>query len=103
MFGVIETGGKQYKVSVGDKIKIEKVDAKQGDNVVFDKVLLLADDKGEVKLGQPYVEGAKVQAKVLEQGREKKKIVFKFKPKSNYKVKRGHRQPYTKIEIVSIS
>ena len=102
MFGVIETGGKQYKVSIGDKIRVEKLNVNEGDDIVFDKVLLIADDN-EVKIGQPYIEGAKIKAKVVKQGKGKKQIVFKFKPRSNYKVKKGHRQPYTQVEIISIA
>jgi len=101
MFAIIKTGGKQYKVAPGQKIKIEKVDAEAGKGVVFDEVLLLNDGK-ETKIGQPLVKGAKVEAKVLAQGRADKITIFKYKAKKRYQVKRGHRQPYTLVEITKI-
>lgn len=101
MFAIVETGGKQYKVSPGTKLKVEKLDADPGVNLSLDKVLLVADGE-EVKLGVPYVEGAKVEAKVLSQGRHDKKIVFKYHSKTRYKKKKGHRQPYTELEVVSV-
>jgi large subunit ribosomal protein L21 len=101
MFAVIETGGKQYKVSPGQKLKVEKLDAVAGANLSLDKVLLVADGE-EVKLGAPYVEGARVEAKVLSQGRHDKKIVFKYHSKTRYKKKKGHRQHYTELEVVSV-
>lgn len=101
MFAIIETGGKQYKVSAGDKIKVEKLSA-EGDSVSFDKVLLKSrGDK--VEIGTPYVSGSRVEAKVLKQGRDKKKIVFKYKSKTRERKKKGHRQPYTEVEITKIS
>jgi len=100
-FAIIETGGKQYKVSAGRKVKIEKLSTKEGDSFVFDKVLLTSDGK-DVKIGAPYVEGAKVEAKVLKQGRAAKKIVFKYKPKTRERTKKGHRQPFTEVEIVRV-
>ena len=102
MFAVIETGGKQYKVSVGDKIKVEKLTAKEGDIFTFDKVLLMDNGK-ETVLGTPYVDKAKVEAKVLAEGRSKKIIIFKIKPKKRYRKKGGHRQTYTQVEITKIS
>lgn len=103
MFAVIKTGGKQYLVSPGDKIKIEKIDASEEKEVVFDEVLLIADNKEEIKIGAPFIKGAKVKAKVLAQNKAKKIIIFKYKPKKRYKKKMGHRQPYTEVEIMSIS
>ncbi|MEA2113313.1 MAG: 50S ribosomal protein L21 [Patescibacteria group bacterium] len=103
MFAVIKTGGKQYLVSVGDKIKIEKIDASEKKEVVFDEVLLIAGDKEEIKIGAPFIKGAKVKAKLLAQDKAKKIIVFKYKPKKRYKKKMGHRQPYTEVEITGIS
>ena len=97
MFAIIETGGKQYKVSEGDVLYIEKLNVEAEQEVTFDKVLLAGD-----KVGQPYVEGASVKAVVEKQGRAKKIIVFKYKSKKNYHKKQGHRQPYTKVKIVSI-
>ncbi len=98
MFAVIKTGGKQYKVSEGDKLMIEKLDVETGKEVVFDEVLLT-----ETAIGTPLVSGAKVTAMVLEQGKAKKKIVFKYSSKTRYKKKKGHRQPFTKIEITKIT
>lgn len=103
MFAVIKTGGKQYKVKEGQILKIEKIAGKVGDKIGFDKVLLVADEGGkEVKVGNPTVSGAKVAAEILEQGRAKKVMVIKYKPKIRYRRKVGHRQMYTKVKIVSI-
>jgi len=99
MYAVIETGGKQYKVEKGDTIKIELFDAKK--ELTFSKVLLVVDD-GKVEIGTPYVTQAKVKAKVLEHGKADKVIVFKYKNKINYRRKRGHRQPFTKVQIEDI-
>jgi len=98
MFVIIQTGGKQYRVSSGQKLKIEKLDVKVGDVVVFDKVLLTAigDD---IHIGDPYVSGAKIEGRVLNQGREKKKIVFRYHSKTRYRKKAGHRQHFTEVEI----
>lgn len=101
MFAVVETGGKQYKVSPGQKLKVEKLDVQPGANLSLDKVLLVADGE-EVKLGAPYIEGAKVETKVLSQGRHDKKIVFKYHSKTRYKKKKGHRQPYTELEVMAV-
>lgn len=98
-FAIIETGGKQYKVSSGDKLKVEKVEAKEGENFVFDKVLLSADGD-EVKIGAPYVDGGKVEAKVLRQARARKEIVFRYHSKTRYRKMKGHRQHFTEVEIV---
>ena len=100
MFAVIKTGGKQYKVAEGDILRVEKLESQDG-NVVFDDVLLVVN--GEVKLGKPVVSGAKVTAKVLEEGKGEKKIVFKFKSKTRQHKKKGHRQLYTKIQITKIT
>ena len=101
MFAVIETGGKQYKVIEQDIIFVEKLDANEGDDIVFDSVLALSNDNG-FKVGTPTVAGAKVTAKVLKNGKNKKIYVMKYKPKKNEKKKIGHRQPYTKVQIVKI-
>lgn len=100
MFAIIKTGGKQYKVSEGDVIKVEKIEAKSGDKIEFDQVLMVAGD--DVKVGSPVVEGAKVQAEVLDQKKNKKVVIFKFKAKKNYRKKKGHRQPYTLVKIEKI-
>lgn len=99
MFAVIKTGGKQYKVAEGDVLYIEKLESKDG-QVVFEDVLLVAN--GSVKVGKPLVAGAKVSAKVLEDGKGEKKLVFRYKSKTRYHKKKGHRQPYTKVQITKI-
>lgn len=101
MLAVIKTGGKQYIVSKGDKIKIEKIEAEEGKEVVFDEVLLLDSGK-KVEIGTPILKNKKVIGKVIKQGKLPKVEIFKYKPKKRYKVKKGHRQPYTEVEIVSI-
>lgn len=101
-FAVIKTGGKQYLVAPGQKLKIEKLDAKEGADISFGEVLLYSDGE-EVKIGTPLVAGAGVHAVVLQQGREKKKIVFKYHSKSRYRKKKGHRQPFTEVEIKKIT
>ena len=100
MYAIIRTGGKQYKVAAGDEILIEKLEAAVDAEVEFD-VLLVSDESG-VKVGKPVLDGVKVKGKVLEHGKGKKVVVFKYKPKKNIRTKRGHRQPYTKVEILSI-
>ncbi|OGY58907.1 MAG: 50S ribosomal protein L21 [Candidatus Colwellbacteria bacterium RIFCSPHIGHO2_12_FULL_43_12] len=102
MFAVIETGGKQYKVSAGDKIKVEKLEAEPGASFVFDKVLLVGDENN-IKLGRPYLSGAKVEAKIIKNARDRKKIVFKYHSKTRYRKKKGHRQHFTEAEITKIS
>ena len=101
MYVVIQTGGKQYRVSEGDVLNVEKLAVEAGENVVFDKVLTVVND-GDVMIGKPVVEGAKVTAKVVEHGKAKKIFVFKYKAKANYRKRQGHRQPYTQVEITSI-
>ena len=101
MLAVIKTGGKQYLITPGDKIKIEKIDTKKGGEIVFDKVLLLQKGK-KIEVGTPLIKGAKVLGKVITQGRGKKLVVFKYKPKKRYKKKKGHRQPFTEVEIIKI-
>lgn len=100
MYAVIQTGGKQYKVSEGDAILVEKLEAEPGSEVSFD-VLLFSDDKG-VQVGKPVLNGIAAKAKVLEHGKSKKVVVFKYKPKKNIRKKQGHRQPFTKVEIIKI-
>jgi large subunit ribosomal protein L21 len=101
MYAIIATGGKQYKVSEGDIITIEKLGANAGEEVVFDQVLAVSDDK--LVVGQPTVAGATVTADVVEEGRAKKVIVYKYKRKSGYHKKNGHRQSYTKVQIKAIN
>lgn len=97
MYAVIETGGKQYRVTENDVLYIEKLDLDVEGEVVFDKVLMVNG-----KVGAPYVEGATVKAVVQKQGKAKKIIVYKYKSKKNYHKKQGHRQPYTKVQILAI-
>ena len=101
MFAVIETGGKQYKVIEQDVIFVEKLTANEGDEVVLDKVVAMSGDAG-FKAGTPVLDGAKVTGKVLKQGKDKKVYILKYKSKKNEKKKIGHRQPYTKVQIVKI-
>lgn len=101
MYAIIQTGGKQYRVSEGDVITVEKLEANEGDAVAFDQVLTVVKD-GDVVLGKPLISGAKVTGKVLAQGKEKKILVFKYKAKSNYRRRQGHRQPFTKVAIEKI-
>ena len=101
MYAIIATGGKQYRVSEGDVIYIEKIDADVDSTVSFD--VLLVGNEGDVKVGTPVVEGVKVEGKVVGQIRGEKIIVFKYKSKKNYRRKQGHRQPYTKLEITGIN
>lgn len=101
MYAIIQTGGKQYRVTEGDVLTVEKLEANEGDVVEFDSVLTVVKD-GEVVVGKPLVAGAKVAAKVLAQGKAKKILVFKYKAKSNYRRRQGHRQPFTKVVIEKI-
>ena len=100
MYAIIKTGGKQYCVEEGKVITIEKLDVEAGAEVAFDEVLLVSGDS--VKIGQPTVAGAKVTGKVLEQGKGAKSPIFKYKAKSNYRRRQGHRQPFTKVQIEKI-
>jgi len=102
MLAVIKTGGKQYLVSPGNKIKIEKLNKKPGEETIFDQVLLLEKNK-HLDIGTPKVPDAKVVAKVLKEGKGKKVIIFKYRPKTRYKLKKGHRQTFTEVEIKEIS
>ena len=101
MYAIIKTGGKPYKVAEGDVIMVEKLAAGEGEAVVFDQVLTVVND-ADVKIGTPVVEGAKVTGKVEAQGKDKKILVFKYKAKSNYRKRQGHRQPFTKVVIEKI-
>jgi large subunit ribosomal protein L21 len=100
-FAIIKTGGKQYIAEKGKKLKVEKLEAKEGDSFIFKDVLLLSL-KDDLKIGEPLVEGAKVEGKVIKQDKAKKEVIFKYKAKKRYKVKKGHRQPYTEVEILKI-
>ena len=102
MYAIIETGGKQYKVSEGDVVYIEKLELEDGAEVKFDKVLLVGTDDS-IQIGSPAVDGAIVSGKVLKNGKAKKVVVFKYKPKKGYRKKQGHRQAYTKVQIEKIT
>ncbi len=102
MYAIIESCGKQYKVSEGDVVFFEKLDTEVGKKVTFKEVVLVSDDK-KVEVGAPYVKGAKVEGKVVEHGKGKKIVVYKYKAKKNYRRTQGHRQPFTKVEITKIA
>lgn len=103
MFAVVEIGGRQYKVAPKDTIQVEKLDMEEGKDVNFDRILLVAEDDGkEVKIGQPYVKGAKVEGKIVRQFKGEKILVVKFIPKKRHKKTQGHRQNYTLVEITEI-
>lgn len=101
MFAVIKTGGKQYKVQEGDTLSIEKIKNQKSNIVEFDQVLLVVN--GEIKVGKPLVSGATVEAKIIEEGKGKKKMVFRYKSKTRRRKKKGHRQFYTQVQITKIS
>jgi len=101
MLAIIKTGGKQYLVSPGQKIKIEKIAKKEGSEITFNQVLLLEKGK-KIEIGTPLIKGVKVIGKIVRQGKAKKVIIFKYKAKKRYKVKKGHRQPFTEVEITKI-
>lgn len=101
VYAVIQTGGKQYRVSEGDVITVEKLDAEVGKDLTLDRVLLVSKD-GKVEIGNPVVSGAKAVAKVLGHGKAKKILVFKYKPKDNIRRRQGHRQPYTRLLVEKI-
>ena len=101
MYAIIESCGKQYKVAEGDVVFFEKLDAEEGKKVSFDKVVLVSDDK-KVEVGAPYVKGVKVEGKVLDNGKGKKIVIYRYKAKKNERRTQGHRQPFTKVEITSI-
>ena len=102
MYAIVRTGGKQYQVEAGDRLKVEKLEGEVGAKVELDDVLLVVDGEN-VRIGRPVVEGAKISATIVEQGRHKKIIVFKKKRRKGYQVKRGHRQFYTALNIDAIS
>jgi len=102
VFAIVEIGGKQYKVSEGDVVFLEKMNVQEGETVTFDKVLAVSDNDGFVA-GEPTVSGASVEANVVKNGKNKKIVVLRYKPKKNEKKKQGHRQPYTKVQITKIA
>lgn len=102
MYAIMETGGKQYRVGAGDVVNVEKLNCAEGETVVFDSVLAIARDNGEMVFGAPYIEGAKVVGKVVAHGKARKILVFHYKQKVNERKRYGHRQPYTRVEIQAI-
>ena len=102
MYAIFETGGKQHKVTQGEIIRVEKLDAEPGSEIVFDNVMMVKTDENTM-IGKPYVENASVKAEIIEEGKDKKIIVFKYKRKKNYQRKQGHRQRYTAIRITDIA
>ena len=103
MYAIVNTGGKQYRVQPGDTVRVEYLPGDQGDLIELDDVRLLASDDGDVAVGSPTVEGAKVTAEVVQQGRGKKIIIFKYKAKTRYRRKNGHRQNFTELRVTDIS
>ncbi len=103
MYAVLVTGGKQYRVSEGDVIYVEKLTAEVDSTIELDNILVVNKENGETVFGKPLVDGAKVTAKVVAQGKGKKIVVFKYKRKKDYRKKQGHRQPYTKLQIEAIN
>ena len=101
MYAIIEACGRQYKVQEGETVFFEKLNEEEGKKVSFDKVVLISDE-GKIQVGNPYLVGCKVEGKVISNGRGKKILVFKYKPKKNERKTRGHRQDYTKVEITTI-
>ena len=101
MYAVIQTGGKQYKITEGEILKVEKLEGGAGDKLTLDQVLMVKDESG-TRIGTPTVKDAKVTVEVIEQGREKKITVYKYKKRKNYRRKQGHRQAYTKIKVEKI-
>jgi large subunit ribosomal protein L21 len=101
MYAIVQTGGKQYKVSEGEILKVEKLAGEAGDKITLDQILMVKDENG-TKIGAPLVKDARIIAEVIEQGRAKKIVVYKYKKRKNYRRKQGHRQSYTKIKIETI-
>jgi len=102
MYAVVETGGKQYKMAPGAALRVEKLDGKKGDEVTFSRVLMIGEEGGTTQVGTPVLDGATVTARVMQQGMANKVLVFKYKKRKRYRVKRGHRQPFTLIKVGAI-
>ncbi|NLW55418.1 MAG: 50S ribosomal protein L21 [Firmicutes bacterium] len=100
MYAIVETGGKQYRVAVGDQFNVEKIPGEVGTQVELDRVLLIGGE--EIKIGNPLVEGAKVKAEIIKQDKARKILVFHYKPKKNIRKRKGHRQPYTRLRVLAI-
>jgi len=101
LYAIVETGGKQYKVSPGDVVRLEKLPGTRGDTLVFDKVLAVSDG-GSLRVGNPYLEGTTVKATILRQGKARKILVFKYRSKTNYRRRYGHRQPFTEVRVDAV-
>lgn len=101
LYAIVETGGKQYKVSPGNVVRVEKIEGERGNTCVFDKVLAISDGES-LRVGKPYIEGVSVRGTIIRQGKSRKIVVFKYKAKTNYRKRRGHRQHFTEIRIESI-
>jgi large subunit ribosomal protein L21 len=102
MYAVIKTGGKQYRVSEGETLQVEKIAGNPGDEITFDEVLMVGGEDSTAKVGKPVVKGASVKAQIVAQDRDKKIIVFKMRRRKNFRKKQGHRQPYTQLKITGI-
>ena len=103
MYAVVETGGKQYRVAPGEELRVEKLDGQRGDQVILDRVVMLGSEEGAASIGTPFLEGVAVHAKVVQQGRARKVTVLKYKKRKRYRVKTGHRQPFTLLRVDSIA
>jgi len=103
MYAIVEVGGRQHIMGPDDVVKVDRLDGEHGDEVMLDKVLAIRDDDGELRVGRPYLEAASVTARVVQQGRERKIQVVKFKAKKRYRRKHGHRQAFTALQVVEIS
>jgi large subunit ribosomal protein L21 len=101
LYAILETGGKQYKVSPGETLRVEKLPGSRGDSLVFDKVMAVSSD-GDIKVGNPYVEGAIVKGTIVRQGKARKIRVFKYRAKTNYRRRYGHRQAFTEVRVDSV-
>lgn len=101
LYAILETGGKQYKVSPGKTFRVEKLPGGRGDSLVFEKVLAVSDD-GDIKVGSPYLEGTTIKGTIVRQGKARKILVFKYRAKSNYRRRYGHRQPFTEVRVDSV-
>ncbi len=100
MYAIVETGGKQYRVAVGDELNVEKIPGEVGTEVELDRVLLIGGE--EIKIGNPLVEGAKVKAEIVKQDKARKIMIFRYKPKKNIRKRKGHRQPFTRLRVLAI-
>jgi len=103
MYAIVEVGGRQHMMEPNRVVKVDKLDGEHGDQIQLDKVLAIHDDEGEIRVGTPYLEAASVTARVVQQGRDPKIMVVKYKAKKHYRRRRGHRQPFTALQIMEIA